>query len=851
MNYNHLCLKCMHEKPSASSPCPHCGYYPDGKPVNASLLQPGTILNGHYLIGLPMTQQSHIIEYCALDLDTEQVVTIRELYLTSYMRRSSRFPGRVRLLNNTPQMNDYFQNCKNSFLEDCSRAVNSSAKITTDAWIDCFAENGTAYAVKRHKVESHAFKISSAKKILFPESLLLVITSMLCMVILAGSIFFFGSLFRDHQGRSIYQTEIDSDDPDNGQPSPAKSKLTNIFTDNKQPDNEHEALTVSEYTYLIYIAGSNLESESGCASADIREILGSGIDCTNVNVLFCTGGSSSWAISSIPDDKNAIFVMQEGGTMNQVSSTSGIADMGSSETLASFLDYAYTYYPARHYALTLWNHGGGAVGGFGADELFDYDAMYLDELKEALDLSPFGGDNKLDWVGYDACLMASIEIADVWKDYAEYFAASQELEMGDGWDYSSLSILNTTSDPRKIIKQILDDYAAYYRKASSPMFNPAVTFSCLDLGELASVTEALDIVLSEMTKDIENGNYSAAAKLRADTRQFDISALGRDHADDTVDLYDLALKLKQRYGKMADRLLDSLERLVIYETSNIECCGGISMYFPFDNMDLYYSYGKSASKNFLDDDYVTFVQTFMEQRSSLKLSTDWDIGNIRADNDGYTISLTEEQAENLAYASYSILKITENGTYTPVLSDCLLEENEQGILFIPKDLSLMMLENDETSMIMPLQQLELVKSEALYSNKETHVLMTEDDSVTAVTITFCHDIEHETLSVRSTNYLEGDTGIAAGGKEELKLNAYGFLGYEYAVYSPRYDHSGNLLPYKSWNLVSSETSDTFTLDDSFSANFVDLRETSDSYVMQVVIQDTTGRNHASNIIAVA
>ena len=39
---------------------------------------------------------------------------------------------------------------------------------------------------------------------------------------------------------------------------------------------------------------------------------------------------------------------------------------------------------------------------------------------------------------FDACLMGMIEVADVLSDYSDYMIASEEMEAGDGWDYSFL-----------------------------------------------------------------------------------------------------------------------------------------------------------------------------------------------------------------------------------------------------------------------------------------------------------------------------------------------------------------------------------------------------------------------------
>ena len=83
--------------------------------------------------------------------------------------------------------------------------------------------------------------------------------------------------------------------------------------------------------------------------------------------------------------------------------------------------------------MIFWNHGAGSILGFGADENFNYDGLYLYEMADAF-LNSYDG-QKFDIVGFDACLMASIEMASVLEPYSKYMVASEEVEPGGGWNY--------------------------------------------------------------------------------------------------------------------------------------------------------------------------------------------------------------------------------------------------------------------------------------------------------------------------------------------------------------------------------------------------------------------------------
>ena len=123
----------------------------------------------------------------------------------------------------------------------------------------------------------------------------------------------------------------------------------------------------------------------------------------------------------------------------------GEVDMGNPQTLVDFLEWAKSSYPARKYALIIEDHGNGWKPR-GAEEdpiravSFDdtnHSSLNLSELKQALITITNNSANKLDIIGFDACLMAMIEVDHQIKPYADYRIASEEVENLAGWDYTS------------------------------------------------------------------------------------------------------------------------------------------------------------------------------------------------------------------------------------------------------------------------------------------------------------------------------------------------------------------------------------------------------------------------------
>lgn len=58
--------------------------------------------------------------------------------------------------------------------------------------------------------------------------------------------------------------------------------------------------------------------------------------------------------------------------------------MGAQNTLEDYLTWATSTYPADHYMLIFWNHGGGSTSGVCFDETADYDGLTIHEINDAL-----------------------------------------------------------------------------------------------------------------------------------------------------------------------------------------------------------------------------------------------------------------------------------------------------------------------------------------------------------------------------------------------------------------------------------------------------------------------------------
>lgn len=226
-------------------------------------------------------------------------------------------------------------------------------------------------------------------------------------------------------------------------------------------------------TVMVYMIGSDLESEDGSATDDLLEMADAALS-ENVHLVLQTGGTETWWNDVCTDDESERFVI-ENGDMTLLQSL-GSMNMTDADTLSDFIRFSAESYPADRYELILWDHGGGTMTGFGYDELYEDTSLTLSSLSTAL----YNGGVQFDFIGFDACLMATAEVAYALDPYADYLIASEESEPGEGWAYKNwLTML--AEDPAvptaELGKKLADDFLEAYifrRHADAFRFRPAL-----------------------------------------------------------------------------------------------------------------------------------------------------------------------------------------------------------------------------------------------------------------------------------------------------------------------------------------------------------------------------------------
>lgn len=260
----------------------------------------------------------------------------------------------------------------------------------------------------------------------------------------------------------------------------------------------------------------------------------------------------------------------------------GDINTGDPQVLADFVSFGIENYPADHYALIISDHGA-SWPGVGADESSDEDGLSLAELDQGISggLAAAGLD-KLDLLGFDACLMATYEVASSLAPLANRMVASQELEPGHGWNYTALDVVADDGEATvdELASAIIDGFEA---QATDEGDESEITLSEIDLTQMGAVDSALAAFTGVLVQSAE-GIGPAVGRSLAQTLGFGQSP---DPDQDSF-MTDLSIFTSQVgvdllfASDAADALTRAINDAVLDRVDGQATKGatGLSIYFP-------------------------------------------------------------------------------------------------------------------------------------------------------------------------------------------------------------------------------------------------------------------------------
>lgn len=313
----------------------------------------------------------------------------------------------------------------------------------------------------------------------------------------------------------------------------------------------------------------------------------------------------------------------------------GETNMAESSTLVDYVTWAIKNYPAKKYALILSDHGMGWPGGWTDPDPDEEDQLYLNEITQALSkIIKTTGSGKLEFVGFDACLMSQLEVFSALEPYAKYSVASEETEPAMGWAYQSfLSAL--VADPsmsgeglaHEVVgsyivedERIVDEDARYVlmgeeeytQEEAVADFFGSVTLTAVDLSQVPALVSSLNAFTDVLVKE----DQPTIAEARAYAQSYE-SVFGDDEPASYIDLGNFAELAGESTGssevvQSAIALQEAIKNAVIAEVHGDDRPGstGIAIYFPVSDL-------------FISDD-LSGVKTYQDIASKFAADSSWD-----------------------------------------------------------------------------------------------------------------------------------------------------------------------------------------------------------------------------------
>lgn len=416
----------------------------------------------------------------------------------------------------------------------------------------------------------------------------------------------------------------------------------------------------------VYMVGSDLEDGAGLGTGDLHELLDghAGLaDPERVEVIVAFGGADKdgWRgmkfadISQLADDREDGAFGNEAGTDAYLYRSDG-AHMGDQSSLQLFLEYlrdGYENFDQRF--LTLWNHGGSYLG-FGGDSNFNGDGLSMTELDNAFRDSR---SDSFDIIGFDACLMASVEVARFMAPHGDYMLASEELEPGHGWLWSAVieeyAQAETVVDAgRRIADNFVQDVHGIWMDGK--------TLSLVDLSRYDAVAAALKPVMSAYDDNLltdraygeslipaaaraESYNYSSRADTRTSVDLMHFASLLRDNAPNSAVESDL------------DRLMEAVEDFVVHSAQDGSRPNAFGIAIDAPEND---GASENAAENFaafkVGDEWLSFQRTYerFRQRDTRPPVVD----TVLWDRDGTWASVVDENLASVTSAYGFIQPVT-------------------------------------------------------------------------------------------------------------------------------------------------------------------------------------------------
>lgn len=346
-------------------------------------------------------------------------------------------------------------------------------------------------------------------------------------------------------------------------------------------------------TMLVYLVASDLIPS---AEGDLANMV-KAASSKDINVVLQVGGgSAAGKVAGVDMTQTVRYRLApatasqsgQGWTLERLPESEqpgAQVAMNKADTLRNFIQWGARQYPAQQYALTLWNHGGGPIGGFGVDHSYgEGRPMSVKDITTAIQQANV----KLELLGFDACLMSSLEVAASLQPYVNYLVASEEVTYG--WDWTKLvqyMVDNPLAKGDALGKTIVDTYKHKDEFQKNLDFT---AYAVTDLKQIPALIAVMEKAVASLQQSLQTGGLNtwvqlAAARRNAEDFQSNIFSTRADLVDVLSWVNELAARDLLSTSMQQD-IRTAFDRAVIHKDGGEDEAYGLMMYFPrFSTLD--------------------------------------------------------------------------------------------------------------------------------------------------------------------------------------------------------------------------------------------------------------------------
>ena len=308
-----------------------------------------------------------------------------------------------------------------------------------------------------------------------------------------------------------------------------------------------------EWTVIIYLDADNNLEGAGVHDMNELETVGS-TDDVNIVVLMDRSQGQDTTNGDWTGAKK--YYITKDNDLSTIGSKEladlGEVNMGDPETFINFTTWAVDNYPAKNYLVDFWDHGGGWHGVCWDDDNKG-DNLNLANITYGLDMLKRHIGRNIDLVGFDACLMAGVEILYSIKDSCDVGLTSGTTEPNDGWPYDWIMpalAMKPTMTPKELAKEITEDYVNSYTDGKDdPQDTPTATMSSWDMKMVPQIFDQFNQLSMRLALRAFTWN-AYLREVRANTQGYDP---GHVKVIDVLnyplyDMYDMCKELLKPFG---------------------------------------------------------------------------------------------------------------------------------------------------------------------------------------------------------------------------------------------------------------------------------------------------------------